>query len=717
MRATATLRGALLLMGFTSVVAQVVLMRELMVTFYGNELSLGVMLACWLLWTAAGSGLLDRFARNVNPRTVLAALELAIAVGFPVAILVIRYSKTSFQVASGQLLGFGPMFATAFVALGVFCPFSGWLFPAGGRALQLETSISMGSATTSVYIFEAIGAAAGGLLASIVLIRWLPPFEIAAALASANVIAAVALLNGRTWIPLALIPMFIVAAPRVETITLARFWTGFRLVAARNTPYGNLAVLETEGSRSLAENGLIVMTSPDPAAAEESVHLPLLEHPQPQRVLLVGGGANGSIMEALKQPSVERIDYVELDPAIPELARRFFADAIPADSRVAIHAEDGRRFLNRSDSRFDVIIVGLPEPQTAQLNRFYTKEFLQDAERRLGDGGVLAVAFPASENYISPESAAFLRCIRKTFESVFPQVVALPGETVHIFGSAAPLVSDAATFVARLRARDIRTQYVNGNLLPFRLAPERVQELAAAITPDPETPVNRDLTPIAYYFDLTRWSARFGNLQSNLLLRAGRVPFWAIALTGAMALALFAVLLRPPPPAFCAGATGFTVIGVEVVLLIGFQALYGYVYHQVALLSGAFMAGLAAGAWSAAHSRRTVSLPAIQVVVAVAPVIACGLQRYGPGVVIALAALAGMLGGYQFGVASRSYFSDVDRHPGALYAFDLAGSCLGSLAVSAYTIPIFGFYKTAILIMSLNAVPTLAALARRTPRQ
>jgi spermidine synthase len=717
MAGSATIRGALLLIGFTSVTAQVVLMRELIVTFYGNEISIGVMLACWLLWTATGSGLLDRLGLKANPRTTLGVLELAAAAGFPMALLIVRESKGFFQVAPGQVLGFGPMFGAAFVALGVFCPFSGWLFPAGSRALQGETNAPVAQATTSVYVFEAVGSAAGGLIASVVLVRWLQPFEIAAVLACLNMMAAAALLTDRWWLAIAAVPLLALGARSLESVTLARFWNGFRLLAVRNSVYGNLAVLETEGSRSLAENGLIVTTVPDPSAAEESVHLPLLEHPRPERVLLVGGGANGSIPEALKHPSVQRIDYVELDPAILSLARQFFANTMPADGRVAICAEDGRRFVKRTGDSYDVVVVSLPEPQTAQLNRFYTEEFLREAAARLRNPGLLAVAFPSSENYISPQAAAFLRCMMRTFETVFPHVAALPGETVHIFGSNAPLVTDAGTLIERLRARGVQTQYVSEHFLPFRFAPDRVRELSALIAPTVDTPVNRDLAPIAYYFDQTLWSARFGKFQRDLLEGAARVPFPAMAGGLVVALLVFSVLIRPSPSTFCAGITGFTMIGIEVMLLIGFQALYGYVYHQLALVVGAFMAGLASGAWLAARQKHGVPLWTIQAVVAIAPLAVFVLQQSGAAATIALAVLGGMLGGYQFGVASRRYFEDPAVRPGALYACDLAGSCVGALGVSTYAIPLFGFFRTALLIALVNAIPTLAAFGRRTPQR
>jgi len=715
------LRGILALIGFTSVIAQVVLMRELMVAFYGNEISLGLVLACWLLWTALGSGVFGRICADREPRgfdrNMAAALEAAVAMGFPLAIVAVRASRPLFQHAGGELLGFGPMFLTALVALGLFCPFSGWLFAVGSRMLARAGDFSTASATASVYVLEAAGSACGGLLASLVLVRFLPPFGIAAVVAAINLAAAAALAGGKRWRPVlvALLSAALLAfaVQPAETFTLARFWQGFQVLAVRNSLYGNLAVLETEGSRSLAENGQVVTTVPDPAAAEEAVHLPLLEHPRPEHALLIGSCANGSLSEALKYLSVTELDCVELDPAVGELARRFFPGAIPTDPRVRLHAIDGRRFLKTGDPRFDAIVVNLPEPRTAQLNRFYTLEFFASAARNLRPGGLLALAFPASENYLSPEAQALLRCIHKTLEAVFPHVAALPGETVHLFGSTAPLVTDAQELIERLHARHVKTLYISEHFLPFRLAPERLRELASQIQPDPGTPINRDFAPIAYYFDLTLWSARFGGLYRGLLEHAGQVPFWALAIAALAALAALVWFARPSPAALCAGVTGFTMIGVEILLLLGFQAIYGYVYQQLALLVAAFMAGMSCGSWLALRRPTPPSLAPIQVGVAASPLVVFGLLGLGAAAAPVLALVCGALGGFQFATASRRYFTYSKTGAGKLYALDLAGSCAGALLVSAYVIPVFGFLRTAWLMALLNLFPALAARARR----
>jgi hypothetical protein len=101
----------------------------------------------------------------------------------------------------------------------------------------------------------------------------------------------------------------------METLSLGRLWQGFHLLASQNSAYGNLAVLETDGSRTLLENGLVLFTVPDPQAAEESVHYALLQHGAPRSVLLIGGGlrlqaGEGSERHALASASLRVPDVL-----------------------------------------------------------------------------------------------------------------------------------------------------------------------------------------------------------------------------------------------------------------------------------------------------------------------------------------------------------------------------------------------------------------------
>lgn len=550
-------RAVLILIGFTAAIAQIVLLRELMVVFYGNESSLGLMLASWFLWTAAGSTLAGHFAaRAGQPRRLMAAIQVSIAVILPCTILAVRAAKSLLQTVPGEVLGPGTMLLTSFCVLGPLCILSGALFTAGSRVYQTAAGAPAGEATGSVYLWEAVGSSGGGVVAGLLLIRYLSSLDIAWLLALLNLMAACGLaISSRPLRRAAMASLIGIGAvlafsgwPRnLEAMSQARLWRGLHLVATRNSVYGSLAIVGTEGGRSVYENGVVLFNVPDPPAAEEAVHYALLEHPSPRSLLLIGGGLNGSIAQALRHPTLERVDYVELDPAILDLAREYLPNqwlALRADPRVHVHVTDGRLFLKTTQSTFDVVIVNLPEPQNAQLNRFYTVEFFREASRKLTSTGLLSFELRSSENYISPELGQFLRSIHKSLLAVFPEVTAIPGETIHFFAArqAGVLASGADELLARLHARHLETSYVSEYFIPFRMMPDRMLDMDTQIRPDPEgapaTPVNRDFAPVAYYFDVALWSSQFNQNYRRLFRAIAEVNFGTLLAAAGMVLAL-----------------------------------------------------------------------------------------------------------------------------------------------------------------------------------
>ena len=129
-------RLAIVIMGFTALVVQILLMRELTVQFYGNELSLGTILGIWLLWTALGSGLLARMIKIADIRRAAAFVQLTLA-GFLIPfILIIRSGKAVLSVTIGEMIGFMPMLLISAITLAPFCLLSGMLYTWFCRFLQ-----------------------------------------------------------------------------------------------------------------------------------------------------------------------------------------------------------------------------------------------------------------------------------------------------------------------------------------------------------------------------------------------------------------------------------------------------------------------------------------------------------------------------------------------------------------------------------------------------
>ncbi|UWZ83609.1 fused MFS/spermidine synthase [Occallatibacter riparius] len=748
-----TVRAVPALAGFTAVVGQAVLLREIIVLFSGNEISLGIALAAWLIWTATGSALASRSMWDrVPPRAAVAILECLSGIALAPTIWLLHWGRAAFQATPGELLGPLPMLVTALAALSVFCSLSGAMFVAAARLIREQSTVSSSAAAGRVYLLEALGSGLGGIISSLLFLYSVGPFSIAILIAALNVVTASIVFRITRWKAvcallislLAGIPVSLGVGPMLDRAALAHVWQGFEVVSSRNTIYGNLVIVRTGDLLTVYSNGEKLATTSDDAAAEEAVHYGLLEHPAPATVLLIGGSIGDAVNQVLEHPSVRRIDVLELDPALLEIARQITPDRTAAtlsDPRVRIHVADARLWLKTTRDRFDVILLNLPDPATAQLNRFYTEEFFRSARNHLAPGGILSFQVRSSEETISPDLAAFLRCMASTARSVFRYVIIIPGETAHFFATNQPnlLTEDPRLLIARLRERNLATRYVREYSIPFRMTPDRMEQAHAILQPPPGTPVNRDLRPIAYYFDVVLWSAQFHSAFARTFAAAAHIPFTTILAGTIFFLVCFVASIRFRRPfstgsstaLACAGISGYTSMALEIILLLSFQSVYGVVYQQLALLIGMFLAGMGLGSWfglrriAAARAPLMLSVARVQFVLsasAPALLLAVTLLARWPDTAIILAAaqavfpllalMCGLPGGYVFPLITeiRLKGRSTPAGAGAVYALDLLGGAVGALLLSGYCIPVFGFWNTAWLTAAVSLAPAFLAV-------
>ena len=750
------------LAGLSAAVGQVVLMREVVALFNGNELSLGIVLASWLAWTAAGSRLAGYLIRDrADVRSTLAVAEWLCGISLPLTVLALREARVLLQAVPGEPLGPVRMAVVCVVCLSIFCVMSGSLFTLGAQLVRQIGAVPHGPETSYVYLVDTAGFAVGGMVTSLILLHFFGSIQMALIVAILCICTGTILffrIRGRHLAEIAAgavvlsVPILYFLAPRIEASSLERLWTGFALRDFRESLYGRLVVLEVGGMRSIFDNGSIVANIPDPATAEESVHYALLEHPSPRTVLLVGGAMSGSIAEVLKHPSVERLDYAEIDPVLIDMVRKLFPsqfDTSFSDPRVHLHVTDGRFYLQSSNIKFDVIVVNAPDPTNAQLNRLYTTEFFRSARDHLAPGGLLALHLHASEDYLSPELAAFLRCINVTLRDAFPEVIAIPGESFHFFANRQPgvLTRDPQVLISRLKNRNLQTLYVREYFIPFRMMPDRMDQITDLLQlPSGSLRSNGDFQPAAYYFSTVLWSAQFSHGYARLLERAQEIPFSTVigglGVISVALVSLFALSGLPQKRAratavWCATATGFTLMTLQLLLLLLFQSLLGYVYHGLALLIGMFMAGIAAGSWLGIHyarmrkPRSLLRIAALDqfLLAASAPLLLAlvylasrGFHAVG-GLMAAqvafpaVALLVGIPGGYQFPIASSIYLHDhaEGKSLSTLYSVDLLGGCAGALILAGFLIPVYGFWNVAWLTAVVNGAG--AALAIASQRQ
>jgi spermidine synthase len=148
-----------------------------------------------------------------------------------------------------------------------------------------------------------------------------------------------------------------------------------------------------------------------------SGHIPMLLHPDPKRVLVIGLGS-GATVGAVAQYPVEAIDVIEIEPAVVEASRFFAAENrnVLADPRVRMIVADGRNFLLNARQPYDVIISEPSNPWIRGLATLFTREFFQLAKSRLKPDGLMLQWI---QGYgIAPED---FRTVVRTFRTAFPE--------------------------------------------------------------------------------------------------------------------------------------------------------------------------------------------------------------------------------------------------------------------------------------------------------
>jgi len=283
------------------------------------------------------------------------------------------------------------------------------------------------------------------------------------------------------------------------------------------------------------------------------------------------------------------------------------------DPRMHFVYTDGRFFVKTTKEHFDVIFVNLPPPSTAMLNRYYTREFFEEARRILNPGGVVALTIPSAANYIGDivgnEGGSIFHTVRDVFAGRAPEAkryVALSGgDTAYLFASDAPdvVTMDPSVLAKRFTARKVDVPLFSPELFPQTIMQSRVELAWDSFMSRKDVPRNTDLRPVTYYYNLRRWDAAAGSKLQPVFSVVGRfnIGLLIAVVAGLLALRLGYALL---PPRY-QGVLEVVTACVVGVLLLG--AAYGMLYaaeHAIAAAIAAVFIILFCVMWVVAAIRR-----------------------------------------------------------------------------------------------------------------
>lgn len=664
------------------------------------------------------------------------------------------------NIAPGEISGIYSILISSIISLAPFCLITGLLFSVCSSLFYKNSKTGDESFSVGhIYLLEALGSAVSGVLASFIMLKYFSPFVIILLVIILNLISVIHFcLNQEKIFPKLLFPsslfhfsfrislyviiLFIFFSSifkKIDEKTEQIKWNGYNLIESKNTIYGNLSVIGLNGTYHFYNNGLLMFSYPDFYNSEESVHFAMLQNPEAENILMIGGGLNGSILEILKYKNVKNIDYVELDPELIKTAVKYLPKSFFTNDKIKYYFGDGRYFLENSVKSYDMIILNLPNPYTIQLNRFYTIEFFKKVEDRLKVNGIFSCRVSSAENFISDTLKDYLRSIYIPLGLIFKQITAVPGESAIFIASNRDeeLINDPAVLSGLIKEKNLNNRLINEHYIPFRMSPERMNYLREKLESDELVIPNTDLTPSAYYFDMVLWSAHFsGTFRSFFLYINSINPKFLFILSLVILYGIFAFFYFRKKENLKGSLytsvliTGFSGITLELIILLLFQILYGYMYYKLVLILTAFMTGIGIGSYFTLKQDHSIKkIIYVQITFAILPIILLAafiilsvsgtlwITFTGKYVIFPLIALfTGSLTGAHFILSTKIY--NVKRQKkdwGKIYAIDLTGAAAGSLLVSVILIPVFGlkFIITILCGLNLFAALILGLLVRK----
>jgi spermidine synthase len=437
------------------------------------------------------------------------------------------------------------------------------------------------------------------------------------------------------------------------------------------------------------------------AENEEIAHYPLSQITKVENVLLVSGGVSGTLKE-IEKHKPRRIDYVELDPALIKTARRFHF--LAESAVVTVYLTDGRNFIFSTLNRYDAVILDLPEPDTFQMNRFYTREFYRQVRKVLAPGGLLAFNMSYSPNYLSELQLRKLSAIYRTVKPFFRHVLLLPGEKAYFLCSDAFLSTEIPRLLAQ---KSISTDYISA-YYEGNVTRERIEELNRMVRTHGGESVNTDFSPGVLKTLFTQW---FAEHQTS--------PWYFVGATVAIFLVYLFFIRKAELVLF---TTGFAAMGMELITMFCFQIMYGYIYLKIGAIVTSFLAGLAPGALAATRirgTRRYSLIPSEMILIAL--ILAYGLSVHvsreplPEWFFLAYGFIFAFFCGFQFPLIA-GFIGEKASPAAGCFAADLAGAALGTLLTGLVLVPLGGVFVALYFLLFLKIFSLLINVFATKPR-
>ena len=718
----------LFVLGFLSSISQIILLKEFLISFYGNELSIGIILSFWLFWVALGSYSGNRInTLLVSHEKAFKVLIFVFSLINIITIILIKFSRFILNTPVGEYETILQLSIFSFLVLSINCFLIGFLFSLGATIVK-KADIFLWESTNKSYAFESLGSVFGGILFTFVLQKLFTHLEILLLLLTLNIF----LLIRKSFYKI--IPIIILMLTLYYSNTLEESINKIRwkyindemeYIVSKDTKYQNFAILKLNDVYSIYSDGKPYLNIPDKYNSEFTVHSIFTQSKNPKNILLIGGGMVGLLNEILKY-DVKKVDYVDPDIDFFYLIGPYLDSSLIRslyNKKINIVEYDGRDFVNKTKNKYDVVILFISDPTTLNQNRFFTVEFFNGVKSILTDDGVFSISFTSSEDYFGEELKQYNASLYQTFKTVFPYNIIIPGTKSFLIGAKVDnlLTYDYNKLTERYISRNINTEYFSEYFFNQMFIKNHVDFVLNTLENCTNVKINKDNEPITYYFNISLWNkmTKTNFLNVNTISSISSSDIYYFILLSSIFFIVLSINNKEKTKKYLLYLiifwTGFLGIIISLIIIMNFQTIFGSIYESYGVLISMAMLGLFIGSFLFEKIRRKILLKnmlfyiiffelvfllLLPILINLTTTIRFILYSYF------LMFFYNLFVGLTYSGVNYEYLQIYDD-VGKIYSFDTFGSIFGSILFSIILLPIFGLknlYLLLIYILIINII-------------
>lgn len=418
----------LIVLTISASLMQLLFFREIFAIFQGLDLIIGIFFAHFIFSFALGFFISPLSAFSDKPKKALAFCLPLLAVFSIFSLLFILNIRNFANAPLGAAIAL--KYSFIYIFCGIFAPsflysislFSSFNF-AKNSGIEIQKTLScFCAALFAVFVSYCL------FLFSFPAIRLL--FISSSSLLLVFLFLIKIKVQYRVFLSVFLLFVFFMPQKAVLKLDKALFAKNFsdgEVLDYKWTGYGQNALIRENNENAILSNHIINFAYPDIniIETEDFVHLPALYRKNPKTLLIISG-ASRYLQKALEH-KIERIDYVEPDASIIELAgnKANNLESFFNNKRLNVYNLNARDFID--GKKYDLILIGLPSPVNLALNRYYTKDFFTVASQSLNKEGLLALKLPGTMSYSTYLTAYLNRSVLDSLKEVFEEAQVLPG--------------------------------------------------------------------------------------------------------------------------------------------------------------------------------------------------------------------------------------------------------------------------------------------------